>query len=78
VVNDVLVPCLAETLTDITVILIDTTFSSPADFLKAIGRSSETKVSIEGWEDFWKTSGYELKKSGVAVRDRRYACPPTI
>ena len=47
------------------------TFSTPADFLKAIGRSSETKLTVEKWEDFWKTSGYDLKKSGLAVRDRR-------
>jgi hypothetical protein len=54
------------------------TFTCPAEFLKAIGRSSETKVSTEKWEDFWKTSGYELKKSGLAVRDRKYACPRII
>lgn len=45
-------------------------FTYPVDFLKAIGRSS--KVTVEKWEDFWKLSGHELKKSGVAVRDRRY------
>lgn len=52
-------------------ILIDI-FTYPVDFLKAIGRSS--KVTVEKWEDFWKLSGHELKKSGVAVRDRRCAC----
>ena len=46
---------------------------SPADFLKAIGRSSETKVSVESWEDFWKKDGLFFKKGGVSVRDRRYA-----
>ncbi|KAF9463028.1 IGR protein motif-domain-containing protein [Collybia nuda] len=46
--------------------------STPSDFLKAIGRSSETKVTIESWDEFWKTSGNALKKSGLAVRDRRY------
>lgn len=56
--------------------------ATPSDFLKAIGRSSETKVTVEKWEDFWKTSGQKLRKSGLAVRDRRcdgfpsysYAC----
>ena len=46
---------------------------SPADFLKAIGRSCETKVSVESWEDFWKKDGLLLKNDGVSVRDRRYA-----
>ena len=50
------------------------TFAHPVEFLKAIGRSSETKVTIEKWEDFWRISGHQLKKSGLAVRDRRYAC----
>jgi len=48
------------------------TIATPGDFLKAIGRSSETKVTVEKWEDFWKTSGHDLKKSGLGVRDRRY------
>jgi hypothetical protein len=26
---------------------------------------------MEKWEDFWSTSGYEMKKSGLSVRDRR-------
>jgi hypothetical protein len=46
---------------------------SPADFLKAIGRSCETKISVECWDDFWKKDGLLLKKDGVPVRDRRYA-----
>ena len=45
---------------------------SPTDFLKAIGRSSETKISVESWEEFWKKDGLLLKKDGVPVRDRRY------
>ncbi|KAJ7133024.1 hypothetical protein C8R46DRAFT_970596 [Mycena filopes] len=46
---------------------------TPADFLKAIGRSVDTKVSPENWEDFWqKTTGRNLKSSGLGVRDRRY------
>jgi hypothetical protein len=46
--------------------------ATPTDFLKAIGRSAETKVTAESWNEFWKTSGHQLKKSGLAVRDRRY------
>ncbi|KAJ6621864.1 hypothetical protein B0H10DRAFT_1789155 [Mycena sp. CBHHK59/15] len=46
--------------------------TTPADFLKAIGRSADTKVSIESWEEFWKQSGPDLKAAGVGIRDRRY------
>ncbi|KAG6377114.1 hypothetical protein JVT61DRAFT_1165 [Boletus reticuloceps] len=46
--------------------------TTPKAFLSAIGRSTETKVSIDGWEAFWHTSGHDLKKAGVAVKDRRY------
>jgi hypothetical protein len=46
---------------------------SPADFLKAIGRSCETKISVKSWDDFWKMDGSSFKKDGVPVRDRRYA-----
>ncbi|KAG5639207.1 hypothetical protein H0H81_005686 [Sphagnurus paluster] len=46
--------------------------TTPADFLKAIGRSAETKVTVEKWDDLWKLSGHKLRKSGLAVRDRRY------
>lgn len=53
--------------------LLDTEhITTPHDFLTAVGRSSETKLSIEAWEDFWKTSGQDMKKLGLAVRDRRY------
>ncbi|KAF8158267.1 hypothetical protein B0H34DRAFT_448189 [Crassisporium funariophilum] len=45
---------------------------SPEDFLKAIGRSSETKFSPENWEDLWKSNGLKLRKAGISVRDRRY------
>ncbi|KAG5648436.1 hypothetical protein DXG03_005010 [Asterophora parasitica] len=48
------------------------TISTPSEFLKAIGRSSETKVTVEKWDELWKLSGHDLKKSGLAVRDRRY------
>lgn len=44
---------------------------SPADFLKAIGRSCESKISVESWEEFWKKDGLLLRKDGVSVRDRR-------
>ncbi|KAI0712145.1 hypothetical protein C8Q76DRAFT_768873 [Earliella scabrosa] len=41
-------------------------------FLKAIGRSSETKLSVESWQELWQTNGFALKKAGLGVRDRRY------
>ncbi|KAJ6475065.1 hypothetical protein C8R47DRAFT_1143415 [Mycena vitilis] len=46
--------------------------STPDAFLKAIGRSCDTKLSIESWEDFWRQDGQKLKSAGVGVRDRRY------
>ncbi|KAI0754992.1 hypothetical protein C8Q80DRAFT_402785 [Daedaleopsis nitida] len=46
--------------------------STPEQFLKAIGRSSDTKLSPESWEELWQTNGYALKKAGLGVRDRRY------
>jgi len=46
--------------------------STPEDFLKAIGRSSETKISFDTWDNLWKTNGQALKKAGLATRDRRY------
>ncbi|KAI0300288.1 hypothetical protein BC826DRAFT_669221 [Russula brevipes] len=46
--------------------------STPESFLRAIGRSSETKLSVDGWEALWKTNSLALKKAGLAVRDRRY------
>jgi hypothetical protein len=45
--------------------------STPGAFLKAIGRSCDTKLSIESWDDFWKQDGTNLKSAGVGVRDRR-------
>ncbi|KAF9568813.1 hypothetical protein CPC08DRAFT_679238 [Agrocybe pediades] len=43
------------------------------EFLKAIGRSSETKVDKDmPWEEFWKMDGHAMRKAGVAVGDRRY------
>ncbi|KIK77435.1 hypothetical protein PAXRUDRAFT_378003 [Paxillus rubicundulus Ve08.2h10] len=46
--------------------------TTPRDFLRAIGRSAETKVSIDSWDAFWHTGGYDLRKAGLAVKDRRY------
>ncbi|KIM56809.1 hypothetical protein SCLCIDRAFT_131762 [Scleroderma citrinum Foug A] len=46
--------------------------ATPDDFLKAIGRGSEKKVSMDSWEAFWRTNGWELKGANVAVKDRRY------
>ncbi|KAG6890650.1 hypothetical protein C0995_006626 [Termitomyces sp. Mi166 len=48
------------------------TITTPTDFLKAIGRSSETKLEVEQWEALWKLSGHDLKQKGLTVRDRRY------
>ncbi|TFY66729.1 hypothetical protein EVG20_g4363 [Dentipellis fragilis] len=45
---------------------------TPEDFLKAIGRSAETKVQYESWEDLWRASGLEMRKAGIPVKDRRY------
>lgn len=45
--------------------------SNPEDFLKAIGRGSEKKISFDTWDGLWKTNGLALKKAGLAVRDRR-------
>ncbi|ETW81587.1 hypothetical protein HETIRDRAFT_318188, partial [Heterobasidion irregulare TC 32-1] len=46
--------------------------TSAEAFLKAIGRSSETKVSYEAWDQLWRTNGHDLKKAGLSVQDRRY------
>ncbi|KAF9221612.1 hypothetical protein BS17DRAFT_737406 [Gyrodon lividus] len=46
--------------------------NTPRDFLRAIGRSAETKVSIDNWDAFWRTAGYDLRKAGLAVKDRRH------
>jgi hypothetical protein len=45
--------------------------STPRDFLSAIGRSSEKKLSFDTWEALWKVNRYHMKKAGVSVRDRR-------
>ncbi|KAI0720456.1 IGR protein motif-domain-containing protein [Cerioporus squamosus] len=46
--------------------------TTPEDFLKAIGRSSENKLSPESWEQLWHTDGSQLKKAGLGVSERRY------
>ncbi|KAI0087706.1 hypothetical protein BDY19DRAFT_952771 [Irpex rosettiformis] len=48
------------------------TIDSPAAFLTAIGRSSETKLNVETWDEMWKMDGEAMKKAGLAVKDRRY------
>ncbi|CCM03517.1 uncharacterized protein FIBRA_05651 [Fibroporia radiculosa] len=47
-------------------------YNTPEALLKSFGRSAETKVTAEKWEDLWKLDGPQLKKAGLAVRDRRY------
>ena len=44
---------------------------SAEDFLKSIGRSAETKVKVEKWDELWGLDGSELKKQGLDVKDRR-------
>ncbi|KAG6854670.1 hypothetical protein C0991_003318 [Blastosporella zonata] len=46
--------------------------TTPSEFLKAIGRSFDTKLEVGQWDALWQLSGHELKKKGLAVRDRRY------
>ncbi|KZT73757.1 hypothetical protein DAEQUDRAFT_754207 [Daedalea quercina L-15889] len=46
--------------------------ATPEDFLKAIGRSADTKVKAESWADLWALNRMRLKKEGVDTRDRRY------
>jgi len=41
------------------------------DFLKAIGRASETKLKVE-WNELWKMDGRAMREAGVGTRDRRY------
>ena|SRR6267154_383860 len=48
---------------------------TPQDFLKAIGRSSETKISIDSWDAFWRTSGLDMKNAGLSIQDRRFVLP---
>ncbi|KAI0345874.1 hypothetical protein BDW22DRAFT_1353481 [Trametopsis cervina] len=48
------------------------TIDSPAAFLAAIGRSAETKLKVETWDELWKMDGDAMKEAGLAVKDRRY------
>ncbi len=48
------------------------TIATPQDFLKAIVRSSETKLTPESWEQLFHTNGHQLRKAGLTVEDRRY------
>jgi hypothetical protein len=48
---------------------------TPTDFLRAIGRSSETKLASEDWAEFWNASGRTMKGKGVGVQDRRSGSP---
>ncbi|THV03868.1 hypothetical protein K435DRAFT_650454 [Dendrothele bispora CBS 962.96] len=46
--------------------------ATPQDFLKKIGRGMDTKLSVESWDQLWTTSGLDMRKLGLSVRDRRY------
>ncbi|KAG6906622.1 hypothetical protein DXG01_012940, partial [Tephrocybe rancida] len=41
------------------------TITTPSEFLKAIGRSFDTKLEVEHWDAMWRLSGHELKKKGL-------------
>jgi hypothetical protein len=45
---------------------------TPEDFLKAIGREAETKLSVESWTKFWKMDGRSMREAGIGTKDRRY------
>ncbi|KAG9120736.1 hypothetical protein FRC07_003645 [Ceratobasidium sp. 392] len=46
-------------------------YQSPGDFLAAIGRSSNTKLKVETWDDLWRTRGEDMKKAGLTPAERR-------
>jgi hypothetical protein len=46
--------------------------TTPQQFLSAIGRSCEAKLEPESWDALWKTSGHDMQKAGLAVKDRKY------
>ncbi|KAF8313996.1 hypothetical protein DL93DRAFT_1100553 [Clavulina sp. PMI_390] len=46
--------------------------ASAQDFLTAIGRDVEKRVSVEKWEDLFVMRRNDFKKLGVGVQDRRY------
>lgn len=45
---------------------------TPADFLRAIGRESETKLSVDTWTEFWNMNGRAMRDAGIGTKDRRY------
>ncbi|KAI0702260.1 hypothetical protein BC835DRAFT_102293 [Cytidiella melzeri] len=45
-------------------------YDTPAAFLTAIGRSAETKLTVEGWDELWKMDGEAMRKAGLSVKDR--------
>ncbi|CEL56104.1 hypothetical protein RSOLAG1IB_07557 [Rhizoctonia solani AG-1 IB] len=47
-------------------------YQTPQDLLAAIGRSSETKLKVETWDDLWRMRGEEMKQAGLAPAERRY------
>ncbi|KAG8739287.1 hypothetical protein FRC10_005815 [Ceratobasidium sp. 414] len=47
-------------------------YKSPSDFLAAIGRSSDTKLKVETWDDLWRMRGEDMKKAGLTPAERRY------
>ncbi|CAE6448385.1 unnamed protein product [Rhizoctonia solani] len=47
-------------------------YQTPRDLLAAIGRSSETKLKVENWDDLWRMKGVEMKQAGLTPAERRY------
>ncbi|CAE6423299.1 unnamed protein product [Rhizoctonia solani] len=47
-------------------------YQTPQDLLAAIGRSSETKLKVETWDDLWRMRGGEMKQAGLTPAERRY------
>ncbi|CUA67474.1 hypothetical protein RSOLAG22IIIB_03126 [Rhizoctonia solani] len=47
-------------------------YQTPQDLLAAIGRSSETKLKVESWDDLWRMRGEEMKQAGLTPAERRY------
>ncbi|OBZ71430.1 hypothetical protein A0H81_08403, partial [Grifola frondosa] len=46
--------------------------AEPADFFKAIGRGTQTKISVETWRMLFELQRDQLKKAGLGVKDRKY------
>ncbi|CAE6416754.1 unnamed protein product [Rhizoctonia solani] len=47
-------------------------YQTPHDLLAIIGRSSETKLKVEAWDDLWRMRGEEMKQAGLTPAERRY------